>query len=113
MRFAVAYPLFTLASWVTDLQKLARFSPIGILAITVQTAAVTVGCVWRVQLTRLCKDADGAEACRQYASFLAPGMQADPVGVLGTSLAVALFTYSMVAAVPSIRAELEHPDDMP
>lgn len=121
IRFAVVFPVFTGLAMVTNLNQLARFSSVGIAAVIVECMCIMVGGVWlmpsladcplRGRFAAAAPPGASLPQCPHY-SLMPDGPPADWPGRLGVCTAIFLFSFAVLATVPSMRSQLADPSQM-
>jgi len=102
IRYFITMPLFCFLGMITNLKQLAPFSTLGVGAVTIQCGCIIVGGML------LFFDPD-ADPTYDYWPTVKPK---EVPGTFGTCLAVFLFSFAILATVPSIRSQLADPSEM-
>uniref|UniRef100_A0A7S1WAZ8 Amino acid transporter transmembrane domain-containing protein n=1 Tax=Alexandrium catenella TaxID=2925 RepID=A0A7S1WAZ8_ALECA len=108
LRYAVILPIFSFLAMLTDLQQLAKFSTVGIIAVIVECGCIMVGGVYLGMYTPCDAEVGG---CIKY-DVLPDKPLGEMPGVFGKYLAVFLFSYAILATVPVLRSQLAEPEQM-
>merc|ERR1719247_3599129 len=85
---------------IKDLNQLARFTSLGMAALIIECACIMVGGVVIMQ-----------KGSSEYT--LGPQVQQDELpGAVGKYLALFLFSFAILATVPTVRSQLQEPSQM-
>jgi len=98
------------------LSTLARFAILGIIAMAVECALLVGGSLYIVSsgLRTACPDnaiPDPADQCNWYTVNPPPGKSW--ISEAGGALSIFLFSYAILATIPSVRSQLAKPEELP
>mmetsp|Transcript_24517 Transcript_24517/g.58108 ORF Transcript_24517/g.58108 Transcript_24517/m.58108 type:complete len:400 (-) Transcript_24517:102-1301(-) len=109
IRFCVVLPIFGLLAMLTDLTQLAKLSGVGIGAVVVECGSIILGGLALFFSAPSCEE--DPLGCVHLS--LAPTVPSEMLpGRCGKYLAIFLFSYAILAMVPSLRSELADPTQM-
>jgi len=114
VRFFIVFPVFALLAMLQNLQQLARFAILGIIAMgfeCVLLVAASFAIGGGVDVcpgdTRPPHSENGA--CNWYSLEPADGW----LGPMGKAMSIFLFSYAILATIPSVRSQLKNPSELP
>lgn len=102
IRFGVVLPSFCFLAMIKDLKQLARFSALGISAVIIECLCIMVGGLLIMH---------GSENKPEYSVTPAVTIGELP-GACGKYIAIFLFSFAIIASVPTVRAQLEDTREM-
>eukprot|EP00931_Biecheleriopsis_adriatica_P068687 TRINITY_DN42603_c0_g1_i1.p1 TRINITY_DN42603_c0_g1~~TRINITY_DN42603_c0_g1_i1.p1 ORF type:complete len:521 (+),score=51.53 TRINITY_DN42603_c0_g1_i1:52-1563(+) len=106
IRFFFVLPTFGILGMVTDLKQIAAWSGVGLFAVVAKCLCVYTGGVVSASVLPRCTTLNATAAdCREY-SLIPTVPLADVVGTSGKYLAIFLFSFAVLATVPSVRGQL-------
>lgn len=112
IRFGIVFPIFSFLAMITNLKQLARVATLGVLGAATLCGCIAVGGVavmmkkvpdWPTYSLEPRPSIDGDVSVSHLL---------DTLGKLGKYLAVFLFTFAIIATVPSVRSQMAYPAQM-
>jgi len=114
IRFCMVMPVFILLAMLKDLEQLARFAPVGVAAVFVECGGLMLGGILEFGQRSPCRTGEDPSdtGCRDY-GILPRGEPSGYADLLGSSCAIFLFSFAVLATVPSLRGSMVEPERMP
>eukprot|EP00931_Biecheleriopsis_adriatica_P058778 TRINITY_DN35074_c0_g1_i1.p1 TRINITY_DN35074_c0_g1~~TRINITY_DN35074_c0_g1_i1.p1 ORF type:complete len:473 (+),score=67.14 TRINITY_DN35074_c0_g1_i1:177-1595(+) len=101
IRWCVVMPIFLCLAMLRDLTVVARFTPVGIVAVLSQSFGILLGCLYEIFVS----DRPDSPP-KNYV------MMDDNLAKLGPALSTFIFGYGFVATLPSLRTQMSNADDL-
>lgn len=116
IRFGIVFPVFAGLAMMKTLSTLARFAILGIIAMAVECALLVGGSLFIVSSGRrtACENniiPDPVDQCNWYTTGPPPGKLW--ISEAGGALSIFLFSYAILATIPSVRSQLDKPEELP
>lgn len=113
IKFVIVYPMYALLAMLKDLKSIARFAVLGIFAIAIEVTLL-VGASFMVAVSAEdCLNGDRGSDCRWFAIAPPTDTPSEALPRLGKAMSIFLFSYAILATVPSIRSQLKDRSQMP
>lgn len=100
LRWFFIFPAVCLMALLKDLNQLSKYAWVGLVGMTIQLVGLLGGCLLGCF----------AEKDRSY-SMLPP--EGSTTGMAGITLSAFIFAFAILATVPSVRAQMRNPEEMP
>jgi len=118
IRFGITLPMFCVLAMLKNLKQLARFVPVGIVAMLVECSLLVIGGLIIGSRNEACPEGTSnekalVEGCNVYDLWPPYDGVTDTLGYLGKALSIFLFSYAILATIPSVRSQLQEPAQMP
>jgi len=113
IRFGIVLPLFTLLAMLKNLKQLARFAILGIVAMVVECFGLVGGSLLVGGSAEMCQDGLRGPGCRWFSIPPPSDSLMDALGSMGKGMSIFLFSYAILATVPSVRSQLKDSSQMP
>jgi amino acid permease len=96
-----------------NLKQLARFAIIGIVAMVIEVFGLVGGSLLVAGSTEKCQNGFQTDTCRWFSIQPPSETMMDALGPMGKAMSIFLFSYAILATVPSVRSQLKDPSQMP
>lgn len=113
IRFAIVLPVFTLLAMLKNLKQLARFAVLGIVAMVIECFGLVGGSLLIGGSAENCQDALRKNDCRWFSTAPPNDTVMDSLGPMGKAMSIFLFSYAILATIPSVRSQLKDSSQMP
>jgi len=113
IRFAIVLPVFTLMAMLKNLKQLARFAILGIVAMAIECFSLVGGSLLIGGSAEKCEEGLREHGCRWFSIPPPSDSLMDALGPMGKAMSIFLFSYAILATVPTVRCQLKDASQMP
>jgi len=112
IRFGIVMPFFCFLAMITSLKQLARFTTVGIIAVVIECTCIIAGGIYIMIDKEQHLAAPHYDTLPKYPNSTVATTSEQFVHVMGNVgkyMAIFLFSYAVLATVPSLRSQLQEP----